>query len=176
MASIHGVSVSPQSLASHVLVAAGDSAVMGDLSSSIPDFSMLTSDQKIALAHKMTADDIMSRHNYIMQQCASQAADLYRATVTSALSPEDVKMQMEGRQGGQTARIIVVDFTMPQDMQMVRGNYHEPNEAGINYRVCVTPVCVCACVCVVHNCVYVCCACLRVCVCVCVCMYACVSL
>jgi len=116
MASIQGVSVSPQSLLSQTLVAAGDTAVMGDLSSSIPDFGNLNPDQKIALAHKMTADNIMTRQNDIMQQCAWQAADLYRSAVTSVLSPEDVKMQMEGRQGGQTARIIVVDFTMPQDM------------------------------------------------------------
>lgn len=124
--------MSPQSLASQALVAAGDSAVIGDLSSSIPDFGTLNSDQKIAVAHKMTADNVAARHNDIMNQCASQAADLYRSAVVSALSAEDVKLMMEGRAGGQTARIIVVDFTMPQDMQRQRGNYSEPNEAGMD--------------------------------------------
>ena len=148
MASIQGVSASPQSLACQTLVAAGETAVMGDLSSSIPDFATLNPDQKIALAQKMTADNIVARHNDIMQQCASQAADLYRSAVTSVLSPEDVKLQMEGRAGGQTARIIVVDFTMPQDMQKVRGNYREPTEARLRSfaYVCVcVRVCVCVC-------------------------------
>ena len=68
--------MSPQILASEALVAAGDSAVIGDLSSSIPDFGTLTSDQKHSLASKMTADNVIARHNDIMNQCASQAADL----------------------------------------------------------------------------------------------------
>ncbi len=144
MASIQGISVSPQSIASQALVAAGES--IGDLSSSIAGFGTMTSDQKIAVAIKMTADNITARHNDIMQQCASQAADLYRSAVVSVLSAEDVKMLMDGHADGQTARIIVVDFTMPQDMQRPRAAYSEPSEAGmINWCECVSCV-VCGCV------------------------------
>ena len=135
MASIQGVTASPQFIASQALVAAGES--IGDLSSSIPDYGTLNSDQKIAVAAKMTADNITARRNDILQQCASQAADLYRSAVTSVLSAEDVKMMMEGRAGGQTARIIVVDFTMPQDMQRTRANQGEPTEAGMSILACV---------------------------------------
>jgi len=160
MASIQGVAVSPQAL----VVTSGDSGVLGDLSSSIPDFGTLNSDQKMVVAATMTADNITARHDDIMQQCASQAADLYRSAVVSVLSAEDVKIQMEGRVGGQTARIIVVDFTMPQEMQKVRGHYDEPTEAGMKH------VCPCACGC---ECVGVCVClcgfvCVRVCLCLCV--------
>ena len=130
MATIQGVFLSPQTIASQALVGAGEH--VGDLSSSIPDFGTLAHDEKVSVAAKMTADNLTARHNDIMQQCASQAADLYRSSVVSVLSAEDVKMRMEGFAGGQTARIIVVDFTMPQDMQKLCSDDIEPAEAGMD--------------------------------------------